>query len=265
MHRILGVLALIAFIIEEIFHQRLTRKDKLPAEPTEVEHPGDTLDRFDILRLVELLILALIVSTVAGRPGQTPGQISIILTGLQTARLFGRRILSRWSVLGVLQALEVFLLIILAAVPFFPHSTLRLIVSPASVSALAGTVIYSILMILCTAFTIAYWIKLFSREFSSTYEKFPPLADSEGWAFKFASKAILPGAVAVAGLFIYNGVSAALVLMSLSLIFCSAGLIAVVKENYSGHHPRSHIFWSLSFICIITMLIAGAVNPIGFY
>lgn len=264
MHRILGLLALIAFIVEEIFHQRMRQKNRLPDEPTETEQSRPSLDRFDILRLLELVLLALIVSTVAGRPEQTPGQLAVILTGLQTARLFGRKILSRWSVLGVLQALEIMLLIIFLAVPFNPDSAHDLVVSPASVSALAGGVIFSILMILSTAFSIAYWIKLYSKEFSQTYETFPPLADSEGWAFKFASKAFFAGAAAVTGLFLYSGTTPGFMLSLLSFIFCSAGILAAKKESYTGHHPKAHIFWGLSFLFIIAILIVGAANPGSF-
>jgi len=260
LHKILSLLALITLFAEEIQHRIMLRRGKLPSAPTEELNNRVTPDRFDVLRLMELFFLSLILSTPAGNPAATQGQLSMILVGLQISRLFGRRILSRWSVLGVLQGLEIFLLVILVLLPFNPDARIEVGLSWDSLLALTGGVLYGIFLSLCTAFSLSYGIKLFSRESSLTYDTFPPLADSENWAVRFATACIYPGAAGAAGLFLISGFSAASILFCLSVLSHSIGLLLSRRPNYSGHHPVSHILWGLAFLLVIALMISGAAD-----
>lgn len=252
-----------AFIIEEITHQRGRRRGILPDDPTAEEARKQTLDSFDLLRLLELLFLALLMSTVAGNPAGPHGQTAIILTGLQIARLFGRRILSRWSVLGVLQALEILLLALIILLPLKEGASEKPSLTAASVTALAGTLVYGILITVSTAFSLSYWVKFFSRENSAVFENFPPLADSENWAVKFSRKAVFSGFVGAVGLFLVSGVSPLPLLFSLSVLLQGTGLLLTRKSTFSGHHPVSHLLWGLSFLLIFAMVASGLTDLTG--
>ncbi|PIE53629.1 hypothetical protein CSA37_00240 [Candidatus Fermentibacteria bacterium] len=254
MHRILGGLALTAFIIEEIFHRKRQRKNRLPAEPSYKQ--SNSMDIFDVLRLIEILLLAMILSTEGGRPQEPSGQMSIILIGLQVFRLFGRKILNRWSVLGILQALQVILLLIVILIPL-RSSADYVSIGPAEVLSLAGGIAYGILLTLCASFSTAYWIKLYSREFSGTYETFPPLADSERWARRFAILSLYAGFTASAAMFVQYGAVALPFFFTGSALLTTAGIIAESRESFTGHHRKAHLLWSLSFLLTLSIFIAG--------
>ncbi len=256
-----GILALVAFAVEEVFHQKERLRGNLSQDPT--DEGKHNLDVFDYLRLLQLLFLALIMSTPAGNPALPHGQTSIILTGLQIARLFGRKILSRWSVLGVLQALEVVLLFVIVLLPFSPSAADKPPLTPASVAALAGALVYGILISISAAFSISYWVKLFSRENSRVYDNFPPLADSENWSVKFVQKAVYAGILGAAGLFLISGFSLLSLLFALSVVLNGTGLFLAGKSNFSGHHPISHVFWDASFLLVFTMVAFGVTNFTG--
>ena len=250
-----------AFAVEEIIHQRERHRGNLSDEPAiEEKH---TLDLFDILRLLELLFLALLMSTPAGNPAGPHGQTIIILTGLQIARLFGRRILSRWSVLGVLQALEVIVLAMIMLLPLNTGAAEKPPLTPASVAALAGALVYGILISISAAFSVSYWVKLFSRENSRVYDNFPPVADSENWSVKFSQKAVYAGLLGAAGLFLISGLSLLSVLFTLSVVLQGTGLLLAGKSNFSGHHPLSHLFWDASFLLVFFMVVFGATTFTG--
>lgn len=251
-----------AFAIEETAHQRGRSRGTLPDDPTAEEARKQTLDLFDLLRLLELLFLALLMST-AGNPAGPHGQAAIILAGLQIARLFGRRILSRWSVLGVLQALEILILAMLILLPLHPGAANKPPLTAASVAALSGTLVYGVLISISAAFSFSYWVKFFSRENSKTYENFPPLADSENWLVKFSKKAVYSGVLGAAGLFLISGLSTLSLLFALSVVLQGTGLLLARKSNFSGHHPISHLFWDASFLLVFVMVTFGVTNITG--
>lgn len=263
LHRIFGVLALAAFAMEEVAHQRGIRRGILPEDPTADETAKQKLDHFDVLRLLELLFLVLLMSTAAGNPGGPHGQATIVLSGLQTARLFGRRVLSRWSVLGVLQALEILILALVILLPLHPDTIAKPPLTAASLMALSGTLAYGILISICTAFSISYWVKFFSRENSRAYDSFPPLADSGNWSVKFSRKAFYPGILGTSGLVLVSGVSLLSILFSVSVILQATGLFLAGRSSYSGHNPVSHIFWDASFLLVFAMVLSGITNISG--
>lgn len=252
-----------AFIIEEITHQRGKHRGTLPEDPSTEKTSEQTLNAFDILRLLELLFLALLMSTGAGNPAGPHGQTAIILTGLQIARLFGRRILSRWSVLGVLQAIEILLLAMIILLPVNSGFMDKPPLTAASVAALTGTHIYGILITISAAFSLSYWVKLFSREHSAAFENFPPLADSENWTVKFSKKAVYSGVLGAGGLFLMSGLSSLSLLFTLSVLLQVTGLFLSRKSNFSGHHPVSHVVWGTSFLILFVMVAFGVTNFTG--
>lgn len=263
MHKIFGLLALAAFLTEEIAHQRGRRRGTLPQDPTENQVNRTTLSIFDILRLIELLFLALILSTAAGNPAGTHGQTTIILLGLQTVRLFGRQVLSRWSVLGVLQTLEILFLLLVIFLPLNhgvpDNPPLRL----DSFLGFAGGILYGILITICAAFSISYTIKVFSKENSAAFDSFPPLADSENWAVKISRRSVFVGIIGTAGLFLVTGPSLLLYLFTLSVLLQSSGLLLSKKDNFSGHHPISHLLWLASFLLVVGMLVFRVTDLTG--
>ncbi len=263
MHKILSLLVLCLFLLEEIFHKRLGKSGRLSLNPAEYNALHNNFDRFDLLRILELLFLGLLLSTSEGNPTMGHGQLSIILVGLQTARLFGRRVLSRWSVLGVLQALEMILILTIILVPQ-KISPGEYPLSPLPILAFIGGIIYSILVTVTAAFSISYGTRLFSRESSNLYETFPPLADSESWAYKL-SRFSLPGGLAgVSSLFLLLGISPLPVLFSISLILQFTGFLLCRKETFSGHHPGAHILWGISFLILYLLAVTGVstISPV---
>ena len=263
MHRLLSLIVVFLIALEELFHQKLGRAGRLPLRPAETGMPGKDFDRFDLLRLLELLFLGLLFSTSAGDTATGHGQLTIVLVGLQTARLFGRRVLSRWSVLGVIQAFELFLLLSILFVPL--HLTPGAYpLSPRSLMALGGGIVFSIFVYITAAFSLSYAVRLFAREHSYLYNVFPPLAGSEEWAYKFSAFALPFGIVGAVSLFFLRGVSLLPVLFSLSVTLQSAGVVICRKETFNGHHPVVHILWSISFLVLYFITIAGltTVDPL---
>lgn len=256
MYRMLSLLVLFLFILEEVFHQKLGKSGRLSLKPTDITIVRNNFDRFDLVRLLELLLLGLLVSTPSGNPATGHGQLTMMLVGLQIARLFGRRVLSRWSVLGVLQALEVVLLLTIILVPV-KSSYGEYPFSPLSLVALIGGVVYSIFVSITTAFSISYGVRLFAPESSRTYDMFPPLAGSESWAAKFSSFSLFAGIAGATGLILTRGISLLPLLFSVSLILQFAGVMLCKKETYNGHHPRAHVLWGVSFLIIYFLAVSG--------
>ncbi len=256
MHRILSLLVVSMFILEEVLHQKLGKSGRLSTMPASYDVLKNNFDKFDILRILELLSLGLLLSTAAGNPGSGHGQLTMILVGLQTARLFGRRVLSRWSVLGVLQGIEMILLLAFIFVPMKAASGV-IHLSPVSLLALMGGVIYGILISISAAFSISYGIRLFATESSNLYETFPPLASSESWSYKFSKFSLFSGTAGLAGLFLLWGVSQLSVLFAISLSLQFAGVLISRKQTFNGHHPISHILWGISFLLLYSMTLSG--------
>jgi hypothetical protein len=264
MHRVvLSLLVVFLIVMEELFRQKPGRAGRLPIRPAETGMPGKDFDRFDLLRLLELLFLGLLFSTSAGNAATGHGQITIVLAGLQTARLFGRRVLSRWSVLWVIQAFELLLLVSILFLPLhlIPEAYL---LSPKSLLALVGGMIFSILVYITAAFSLSYGVRLFAREHSHLYNVFPPLAGSEEWAYKFSVFALPSGIVGAVSLFFLRGVSLLPVIFSLSVLLQSLGVVICRKKTFNGHHPVVHILWSISFLVLYFITITGltTVGPL---
>lgn len=251
-------MALAAFLAEEFFHQKVRKAGKLPSVPTDEEIARHNLDRFDFLRLLELLFLALLLTTAAANPATGHGQMCMILTGLQISRLFGRRILSRWSVLGVLQAIEMAFLATILLLPSAAVDAGSYIVSPASIFALMGGVFYGIFVSISAAFSISYAIRLLAAESSTFYETFPPLANSESWALRFSVYSLFAGTASVTSLFFVTGLSAPFILLSVSLMLQSAGTFLCRQDSSNGHHPLSHILWTASFLMAFILVVSGS-------
>ncbi len=258
----LSLLVLFLFLVEEIFHQRLGKSGRLSTVSTDHYVLKNNFDRYDLLRLLELLFLGLLLSTSEGNPATGHGQLGMMLTGLQISRLFGRRILSRWSVLGVLQALQMILLLSIILVPM-KISTDVYPLSPIPLLSLIGGVMYGILVTMVAAFSISYEIKLFARESGKLYEALPPLADSEGWAFKFSKLSVYAGMAGTTGLFLLTGFSILPVLFSTSLLLQFAGVLFCRKKTFNGHHPVAHILWGVSFLLLYFLAVSGitTVSP----
>ena len=259
MHRMLSLLVISMFILEEFFHQRLGKTGRLTPVPFNYDPLKNNFDRFDLLRILELLSLGLLLSTAEGNPGSGHGQLTLMLVGLQIARLFGRRVLSRWSVLGVLQGIELILLLSFISVPMKSSSGV-LQLSPLSLLALLGGVFYGILISISTAFSISYGIRLFARESSSLYETFPPLASSESWSYKFSKFSLFSGAAGLVGLFLLWGFSPLSGLFAVSLILQFAGVLISRKQTFNGHHPTAHILWGVSFLLLYFLTISGITS-----
>ncbi len=256
MHKLLSFLVIFLILLEELFHQKLGRTGRMPLRPTDTGMPGNDFDRFDLLRLLEMLFLGLVFSTPAGNTSTGHGQLTVILAGLQTARLFGRRVLSRWSVLGVIQAFELFLLLSILLVPLrLTPETYPL--SPLSFLSLAGGMVFSIFVYITAAFSLSYGVRLFAREHSHLYDIFPPLAGSEEWAYKFSKFALPFGIIGAVSLFFLRGVSLLPVLFSLSVVLQSIGVAACRKKTFNGHHPVVHILWGISFMVLYFITITG--------
>lgn len=255
MHRILSLLAFALFILEVVFHRELGKKGLISI--TKV-HEGLKLnfDRFDLLRLIELLFLGLILSTKEGNPASSSGQICMVLVALQISRLLGRRILSRWSVLGVLQALEAGLLLTFILLPI-NHSSSVYTLLPGTMLAIPGGITYALFVSLSASFSISYWIKLYARESSKTYESFPPLADSEGWAEKFSGFSLVAGAFSVAGLILLKNLTVLSVGFAISYALQFSGVLFCRKQTFKGHHPRVHILWGLSCLILYFLAVSG--------
>lgn len=260
MHNVLALLALVAFSTEESFYHRMKRKNTLPNVPTEEGEGRQLTDIFDILRLLELLLIALILSTPAGNPANTHGQIAMILAGLQLARLFGRRILAAWSVLGVLQLIEAALLVLFLLTPLSRGNLQRFPLTFQAVLAMAGGVLYAVIIMVCAAFSISYWMKYFAREHTPTYKTFLPLADSESWAVRISRKAIIPGLAGLAGIVLISGLSSMSVFLGVSILLQVSGLLVVKRLASLEHHPLAHVLWTASFLLITGMIVFGATN-----
>lgn len=263
MHRILSLLALGAFTLEEIAHQRRRARGTLPAAPVDENDKKTGMDIFDVLRLLELLFLALLMSTSAGNPAGSHGQMAMILAGLQISRLFGRRILSRWSVLGVLQALEIVILLLIILLPLNTAVLTKPVLSSSSILALGGGVLYGVMIAICASFSISYGIKLFSGETSEAFDNFPPLADSENWAVKFSARSIYPAIAGTAGLVMITGFSLLSLLFLFSALLQGTGLFLANRSSFRGHHPVSHLLWSLSFLLLMGMMVFGVTDITG--
>ena len=258
MHRVLSWLVVFLFLLEEVFHQKLGKSGRLSSAPTDDDILKSNFDRFDLLRILELLFLGLLLSTPDGNPATGHGQLTVMLVGLQIARLFGRRVLSRWSVLGVLQALELVLLLTIILVPMTLSG--RYPLSPLPLLALIGGVTYGILVTIAAAFSISYGVRLFARESSELYETFPPLADSENWAYKFSRFSLFAGTAGMVSLFLLRGLSLLPLLFSISIILQFAGVLFCRKEAFNGHHPRAHILWGISFLILYLLAVTGTTT-----
>jgi hypothetical protein len=256
-HRILSLMALVAFLLEEMLHQKMRKAGTLPSAPTDAEVLKHPFDLFDLLRLLELLFLALLLSTPAGNPSTGHGQMCFVLLGLQVSRLFGRRILSRWSVLGVLQAIEVVFLITIFLMPADLSNISINPVSPWAVIALGGGISYGIFIAVSTAFSISYGIKFYSMESSFSYETFPPLASSESWALRFSVYSLFAGTAAFAGLLLLPELFLFSIFFGLTLVLQFTGVAVGRKTSYRGHHPLSHVLWGISFLILYILIISG--------
>ncbi len=259
MHRMLSLLVISMFILEEVFHRKLGKSGRLAHLPANYDILKNNFDRFDLLRVLELLSLGLLLSTAAGNPGSGHGQLTLMLVGLQIARLFGRRVLSRWSVLGVLQGIE---LIFLLSFIFMPMklSPGVLHLSPLSLLALLGGVFYGIFISISTAFSISYGIRLFAKESSNLYDTFPPLASSESWSYKFSKFSLFAGVTGLAGLFLLWGFSPLSGLFAVSLILQYTGVLISRKQTFNGHHPAAHVLWGVSFLLLYFLTISGITS-----
>jgi len=256
-HNLFALLALAAFVVEEIAHRRSRNTGELPAEPGEEAQTASGMDFFDILRVMELLFVALILSTGQGSLTGTLGQTALILVGLQASRIFARRILGRWSVLGVLQGMQM-LLLLMALIPLTSPAPLPGHgPSWASFLALAGFTVYGILAALSAAFSIAYAVKYFAREGTSAYEEYPPLADSERWSARCSGKAFYAGLAAALGWLLFSGISPLIPLLSFSAVLQGLGTHRSGKPVFSGHHPRAHLLWGVSFLLFLAVIALG--------
>lgn len=262
MHRILSLFVLILFLIEEMFHQRLGKAGRLPSRPVDYDTIKNNFDRFDLLRILELLLIGLLFSTATGSAATGRGQLALILVGLQVARLFGRRVLSRWAVLGIVQGLEALLLLSIILVPV-KTLTAEYPLSPLPALAIIGGGIYGIFVFVSVAFSISYATRLLSRESSSLYDTFPPLVDSENWAYRFSRFSLFFGVTGVAGMFDLGGFSLLPILFSVSLILQFTGTQICRKETFNGHHPVSHILWGISFLILYFLTVSG-ISTIGY-
>ncbi len=255
MHKVLGLLIALLFILEEFFHRKLGKTGRLSAINANTNILKNNFDRYDLLRILELLMLGLLLSTAEGNPATGRGQLTVILTGLQVARLFGRRVLSRWSVLGIVQSLEMVLLI--TVVFMHAYSPGGYLPSPLPVLALLGGIVYGILVSIAAAFSLSYGIRLLAKESGQLYHSFPSLADSESWAYKFSKFSLLPGIAAVVSLFLLKEISLLSVFFSISFILQFAGTLTCRKSTYNGHHPVSNSFWLISFLILYLMAVTG--------
>lgn len=256
----LAILALAAHIIEEFAHRRGIRKGMIPASPPENPDAAMKLDLLDIIRLLELVFLALLLSTGKGNPAGPAGQTALMLTGIQTCRIFGRRILSRWSVLGVLQALEIFLILLAIILPGASRTIEGAPVSPQAIIALSGSVLFGILATVCAAFTVSYAIKYFAQEGSGAFEAFPPLADSESWAVRVSAAAFWCGAAGATGILLLDGFGWPGILFSCAVLMHASGYALSRKVSYRGHHPVSNVLWGASFLVLVAILALGLSN-----
>ena len=258
MHRILSLLILSMFFVEELFHRRLGKTGRLSSTPKNYYVLKNTFDRFDLIRLLELLFLGLLFSTSEGNPATGHGQLGMVLIGLQISRLFGRRVLSRWSVLGILQLLEAVLLITVILIPVnIPAEGHLYPFSPKLLLGLLGGVLYGVFITIVTAFSISYWIRHFTKEHGKLYHTFPPLVESESWALKFSTISLYLGTAGATGLFFIKGLAVLPAVFSASLICQLAGVLVCKKETYNGHHPVAHILWMLSVLLLSFIAVSG--------
>lgn len=248
------------FAIEELIYRRMKRRNALPSSPMEGGEGRRTTDTLDVLRLVELLLIALLLSTPAGNPALAQGQMAMILAGLQLARLFGRRILAAWSVLGVLQLIEAVLLLLFLLLPLPENSVQRADLTPRAFLALAGGVLYTVMVMVCASFSISYWVKYFAKEHSLPFTAFPPLAESEAWAVRTSRKSILPGLAGLSGIALITGLSAISVLLGVSILLQTSGLLVVKRLASREHHPLAHVLWTASFLLITGMIGFGITS-----
>jgi hypothetical protein len=256
MHRVLSLLIIFLFLIEVLFHLKSGKAGRVAQSPVDSGEIGNSFDRFDLLRLLELLCMGLLFSTSAGSTSTGQGQLTVILVGMQTARLIGRRILSRWSVLGVIQVFEMALLLSILLMPVkLPQHVYQL--APVPLLALLGGVVFGISVSIAAAFSFSYGVRLFSGEHSHLYNAFPPLAGSEGWAYRFSLSSLPAGVAGSAGLFFLCGFSVLPVLFTVSVLIQSAGVIICGKKTFNGHHPIAHILWGISFLVLYIAIITG--------
>jgi hypothetical protein len=256
-NNLFALLTLAAFVVEEIAHRRSRNTGGLPAEPGDEGQATSRMDFFDILRIVELLFLALILSTKQGTLTGTLGQTVLILVGLQASRIFARRVLGRWSVLGVLQGMEMLLLIVVMIPRTAPTPMLSQGPPWAEFLALTGFTAYGILAVLSAAFSVSYAVKYFAREGSGAYEEYPPLADSERWSARCSGKAFYAGLAGTLGWFLCTGASLLTLLLALSAILQGLGTRLSGKPVFSGHHPRAHLLWGVSFLLFLAVIAFG--------
>ncbi|MCP4646833.1 MAG: hypothetical protein GY852_03740 [bacterium] len=255
------LVALALFLLEEIFHRKLGKSGRLSSMPLQL--PQNTLksnfDRFDLLRLLELLFLGLILSTAGGNPATAQGQLSMVLVGLQITRLFGRRVLSRWSVLGVVQVQEVLLMCTILILPLKP-SVFGSSILPDTMLVISGGVLYGIFVSIAAAFSIAYAVKFYAHESGRLFDAFPPLADSEKWAQTFSTFSLFAGIITLAGFVALRTISVLSIgfLASFSMQF--TGVLSCRKATFNGHHPVVHILWGISFVILYLLIVSGFTN-----
>ncbi len=256
MYKLICLLVLALFLLEELFHRHLGKSGRLHSKPSKNDFIQSNFDRFDLVRLFELLLFGILLSTPAGNVKIGHGQLASILVGLQIARLFGRRILRRWSVLGVLQLVEIFFILSILLIPLKENLHIFQL-NPLTVTTLASGILFGILTAMSTTFSISYAVRLFSKESSKLYNKFPPLVNSEEWAYKFSRFSLFTGTVCTITLFLLLGVSTLPLFFLISIILQYSGFFLCRIPNYRGHHTRAHLLWSLSFLILYFLIVFG--------
>lgn len=193
--------SLFLLVLEELLH-RLNRGPSF----IEFDLDGDDKDQIaeqkpwritrflSWLRIWQLLVFGVLFAIIAASSGMkvlstTPGQIAALVLLIQVARIVNRKVIRQWAVLGGVVVLQVILLIVLGLKGLDAGGALESQVHQMDWFISVLSFLVTFLISLSIPFTGTFLLRLASREGSGFYYSQPPLAYSEYWVRRIASKA----------------------------------------------------------------------------
>ncbi len=272
---ILVPVLLLTLLLEEIIY-RLSRVRSIPSvelsgNPVEERNESERGDDGKLkswIRMVQLFLFGALIATTAAKSGvrlmYTPaGQVSSLLLLTQVARIFYRKVVNQWSVLGATVILQCLLLALMpllglndgngAATCDFQGKWFVTLLSFSTLFMLSITI----------PFCCTYYGRLLAKEDSDTYYSMPPLAYSEYWVRRLTRATAvmaLTTFLALAFLTLFHGLppspATAVHLATTVLLFSSLFLFG---KRETLHHP-----WAITMVSAAWLLNIGAVLAAGF-
>jgi len=264
------VVCLFLLVVEEAFHQFYRRTGLLntagSVDPVDSGKQRTATSRLALIRWLQLVAMGVLFITVGDQTNSgflvcTKGQMVAVIAAMQVFRIIGRRIISRWIVLGVLQLQQVILLVTL---PF--TKTLNSLggIEPVHsvtlwISGLSGIVSGAVLAI-AFSFSVTYLLRLWSGEKNSRFDEYPPLVYSEAWTRRLTIMALLPVFVTVAGLSILSAARHMLepaLIPAVLVLACLTVALDLFRNKRGFHHPAANILITISVLIVFIASLTG--------